>query len=1019
MIFINYRKSDSFELADRLDADLSREFGSDAVFRDKSGLDGGDDYPLELEQNSKSRRIMLVVIGATWKSASFEDGDWKGSRRLLHPDDWVRKEIIYALDAGNIVIPVLLNDAKIPAEDWLKTCQLERLCNLQSEQLRVTDYANDLAKLITVLRKKCPELSAKTAEAGAVTATKRLPTPPEVYAVPNYILTSTFIGRATELDQLDAWAKSTDPLMVVEGIGGLGKSALTWEWMQKRATTVIPNLAGRVWWSFYERGTDMTVFVRHALAYITGQDPDALTKETSHYQRCQELLTELKRRPFLLVLDGFERVLTAYHRWDKAQQRDDQIDAELRECTEPRDGELLQQLLHGSPSKVILSTRLFPHILEDRASVRPIPGVAHHKLNGLSSSDALSYFRHAGIQGIEQAMLEFADQFGRHSLLLKVVCSEIAQYPKRPFDFDAWRADPIYGGKLKLSELDLRQRHNHILRFALEGLDERERKLLSCIAVLSESVTYDTIAVLNPFLPLKPNEVEEPEDPKTSYRWQRLSDDEKRDRLADFSRAQDAYQQYQAALQAYPESDEYQQAIRAFDKALKELQDRGLLQWDRDTGHYDMHPVVRGHAAELLEERDRKQALLTVRDHFAGLPPDNLKKATELSHVANSLDLYRCLVGAGLLDEAVGVYRGELARTLLDNLGAHTLVVELLKPLFPGGRDGLPCLKSASDQSYVLNDMAIAVGQLGRNDDALAIFVNALRIVLEDADWYESATYLRNISVSTSLLDRRANSAATLALALDLAKTASDDDGVSMAVFWQAADAIEEGRFTDGKRLLDEFHVRPMRSSTHYRPGDAEYWSCLSRFCQGILTDSDWQRGYELAVRHRSLFVQYNYLALRSEWLLTRDESGAALEAIDEALKIVNRTGTPRPKYHDLRAWALARLDRAPEARAELANGEKRRFAAEAWRSLGDLEQMRCCALNAYRWAWGEGPPYINWYGLERSRALLKELGEPEPQLRPFDPSKVQPIPYEAEIRAAIARLKAEKESESRDDEET
>ena len=44
-----------------------------------------------------------------------------------------------------------------------------------------------------------------------------------------------------------------------------------------------------------------------------------------------------------------------------------------------------------------------------------------------------------------------------------------------------------------------------------------------------------------------------------------------------------------------------------------------------------------------------------------------------------------------------------------------------------------------------------------------------------------------------------------------------------------------------------------------------------------------------------------------------------------------------------------------------------------------------------------------------RCKAILKELGELEPQLPPFDPAKVRPIPYEAEIRAAIAKLKAEK----------
>ena len=107
-------------------------------------------------------------------------------------------------------------------------------------------------------------------------------------------------------------------------------------------------------------------------------------------------------------------------------------------------------------------------------------------------------------------------------------------------------------------------------------------------------------------------------------------------------------------------------------------------------------------------------------------------------------------------------------------------------------------------------------------------------------------------------------------------------------------------------------------------------------------------------------------------------------------------------------------MGRVADSRAELANGQQRRYAAEAWLVLGDREQARTCALNAYRSAWGEGPPYIIWYDLERSRALLRELGEPEPQLPPFDPSKVKPIPYEAEIRAAIAKLKAETESQAK-----
>jgi hypothetical protein len=53
-------------------------------------------------------------------------------------------------------------------------------------------------------------------------------------------------------------------------------------------------------------------------------------------------------------------------------------------------------------------------------------------------------------------------------------------------------------------------------------------------------------------------------------------------------------------------------------------------------------------------------------------------------------------------------------------------------------------------------------------------------------------------------------------------------------------------------------------------------------------------------------------------------------------------------------------------------------------------------------------PPASGPYDLKRCRDLLTELGEAEPQLPPFDPTKVEPIPYEAEIGALIEELRKE-----------
>ena len=242
--------------------------------------------------------------------------------------------------------------------------------------------------------------------------------------------------------------------------------------------------------------------------------------------------------------------------------------------------------------------------------------------------------RQSGVTGDSAAMLSFADQFGRHSLLLRIVCGMIADYRKKPYDFDSWCADPIYGGGLKLNEVDLKQRYTHILHYALAGLDEPTRRLLCRIALISEHTTYETLSVLNPFLPPKPDRAKKSTGPSV------------------------------AGL-------EYHQAVTSFDTALRELENRGLVQWDRESNRYEMHPVVRGYSAELIEGNDRTETFLKVRDHFARLPPDDLEKATELAHVAHSLEIYRCLVGSGKLDEAADLYRGDLAKTLLFHL-VHT-----------------------------------------------------------------------------------------------------------------------------------------------------------------------------------------------------------------------------------------------------------------------------------------------------------------------------------------------------------
>ena len=57
---------------------------------------------------------------------------------------------------------------------------------------------------------------------------------------------------------------------------------------------------------------------------------------------------------------------------------------------------------------------------------------------------------------------------------------------------------PMGGARLNLADLDLVQRRNHILGAALDALPDASRHLLLVLALLSESVDYETLSALNP-----------------------------------------------------------------------------------------------------------------------------------------------------------------------------------------------------------------------------------------------------------------------------------------------------------------------------------------------------------------------------------------------------------------------------------------------------------------------------------------------------------------------------------------
>jgi tetratricopeptide (TPR) repeat protein len=319
----------------------------------------------------------------------------------------------------------------------------------------------------------------------------------------------------------------------------------------------------------------------------------------------------------------------------------------------------------------------------------------------------------------------------------------------------------------------------------------------------------------------------------------------------------------------------------------------------------------------------------------------------------------------------------------------------------------LPNPRAANEQSYLLGNLANVHYAMGHTDLAIRVCEKQIKLNVAGGEWSELEIALRTLHVLLTTVHRRAESVVALDLARELTQCRWDPVGEVMTIYLQMVVAVQEGRFDDAE-ILDRLFQQRHQPLT-YVPGDVEYLRSKSLFFRGMLTETTWQQGYDIAVRKRNILRQHGFLALRGEWELTENRAERALEFIEQALQMTRKTGTPAPRYHELRAWALACLGRADEARAALRDGSDRFQAARAHLALGDREQAERCLLNTYRWAWGEGPPHIEWYYLNETRKLLSWIGMREPVLPPFDRRNVAAIPEERKIRAAIAKLKGGK----------
>jgi hypothetical protein len=516
------------------------------------------------------------------------------------------------------------------------------------------------------------------------------PLPPQPLIAHPYPLDNHFVGRLAERQQLRSWFDAAaSPLLVLEAMGGLGKTALAWCFSQfdvlgaplpgvgappldRRMQPSTP-VQGFLWWSFYEVNARFPEFLKAALHYVRGTTGEPLAGamadeaagQHSAADRVRELLWYLEHERYFLVLDGFERELRSYIAGYHPDSGDAPPGGDERDARRCIDHDALRFIvgLCGLPrlrSKVLLTSRLFPAELE-AADGATLSACRRLVLRDFSDDEVVDLFHHSGITAHRGDIQALAAVYGRHPLAMRLLVGVI-------------RNDPLYPGDLRAADgydviRDLVRRQHHILHVAFDSLARRDQQLLSSIAAFRGPVEFKAIAAVD-----------------------------------------------DARARAAREASRDPTALR---RAVRELTSRNLLLREERRRQFDLHPVVRKYAYErLLNKQSIHHDLSSYFESFATVP-----RLTEREHLEPVIELFHQLVASGSSLRALQILQERIYAPLWHQFVDLRTALELFAALAPDLRPQAYSWK-AGDLHHWFNqrctELLFAAGLFARGLEFLA-----------------------------------------------------------------------------------------------------------------------------------------------------------------------------------------------------------------------------------------------------------------------------------------------------------
>lgn len=243
---------------------------------------------------------------------------------------------------------------------------------------------------------------------------------------------SYFVGRDAELEQLDAaWEDPKTRVISLVAFGGVGKSALVAEWLQRQADRDWGGAQYVLGHSFYSQGSrdeaqvSAEGFINEALQFFGDPNPE----EGSAWDKGERLAQLIRRTRTLLILDGLEPL-----QWGAAS-------VEVGRIKDQGLAALVRELAADNLGLCVITTR---------QAVADIPAAAKINLEALSDQAGAALLGALGVKGLQSELEAASRQVQGHGLALRLLGTYLTRVcrgdVRRIGEVDLARVDQRLGG---------------------------------------------------------------------------------------------------------------------------------------------------------------------------------------------------------------------------------------------------------------------------------------------------------------------------------------------------------------------------------------------------------------------------------------------------------------------------------------------------------------------------------------------------------------------------------------------